>query len=307
MINNVPIGRIHRHTTTIDSLRRRGWCLPVNWEIDLTNKCDLSCRNCASAQIAGDESLDKKQIDEILAKLAWSPFLSITWAGREPLLNPLWRDAMKRALALDIPQGLYSHLPNVTQSEVDFISRHCRFAVCHNAAEKLVNPHGMCRWKCSWMIDETNYRDIIRMISHTNWNLFDQAEFRPIVTIGGDYSYVEDAMRTLTVAMKADKRVTASMEKFQALIEPNFGRHYGACYGIFFGSVVGATGDVYLCCNRRGESIGNIFTETLTQIFSRLQPVTDFSKCPPACRQHTNNKILWDCYMGPAPRDVEFC
>lgn len=311
MINNVPIGRIHRYHEHIFHLQKMGYCLPINWEIDLTNKCHFNCPNCASNQIRGDETLTLPQLESIFEKLNYSPCKSITWAGGgEPLLSPIWREAMEMAHDYGYAQGLYSHLPDITQADVNLISDYCRFAICHNTDEDVVNPHSLCNWKCSWMIDETNYRNLEKMYFSTNWQLFDKAEFRPMVSIDKDYSWpdwAEEAIRILDIVCYTYSNATFSKDKLQSIATLNFGRHYEKCYGIYFQGIVGATGDVYLCCNRRGESIGNIFTEDLKDIYKRLRPVTDFSKCPPACRQHTNNKILWDCYLGPDPMDVEFC
>jgi MoaA/NifB/PqqE/SkfB family radical SAM enzyme len=293
----------------IFQLQQSGWCLPVNWEIDLTNKCNLNCPHCSSAQIRGDETLTLPQLEMIFEKLNFSPCKSITWAGSEPLLSPIWRDAMEIAHDYGYAQGLYSSLPDITQEDINLISDYCRFAVCHNTSAEVVNPHSLCNWKCSWMIDENNcnFKQLEAMIKKTNNELFKSVEFRPIVRVGMDCEWVEHALLDLMLLRRFDYNATASLDKFHALTEPNFGRHYQKCYGIYFQGVVGATGDVYLCCNRRGESIGNILNEELEDIFKRLKPVIDFSKCPPACRQHTNNKILWDCYLGPDPENVEFC
>jgi hypothetical protein len=239
---------------------------------------------------------------------------SILWAGGgDPMESPNWKYALRMSTEFGFSNALYSYLPKITQNDVNFISQHCKFVMGHNTPAKVKRPEETkCRWICGWLVSKDNWKDFAKLEAQVNYSLFDSCYFRPLLSFDDDYSWGSDFGREMYLKFHPYHfgNVDFAQHKFSDLKRPDKGRTYKECWGTFLAGAIGADGSVWECCNRMGPvygALGNIFKDGLANIYAeRLKPRTDFKRCPPACKNQKINQVLWDCYLGPEPEDVEF-
>lgn len=66
-----------------------GWRFPVGISVDVTNRCNLSCRHCYFNQQVQSEELDDRQMLERVKQIKreYPSIIHATWVGGEPLLR----------------------------------------------------------------------------------------------------------------------------------------------------------------------------------------------------------------------------
>lgn len=300
--------KVHRFPEKIKELKETGSCFPVHFEVDLTNRCALTCKGCHSMHFRDQTSMNMIQIFDVLYQLKEKGVKSILFAGGgDPLENENWREALEWARRFNFKSALYSYLPKITQDDVDFISDRCSFVVGHNTKRPVKHPdHQRCRWICGYLLDNENWPKIPKMIEDTNFDLYDYCYFRPLLTFTDDYKWVPEAAELFR--KHCNGKAQWADHKFEDLVKPNFGRDYQKCYGTFITGVVGADGSIWECCNRMGSgALGNAFGDgRIEGAFKVLKPREDFTGCPPACKNQKINQVLWEDYFGPEPENVEF-
>lgn len=145
----------------------------------------------------------------------------------------------------------------------------------------------------------------------------DYLQFRPLVEnmianpmLDGGYhgfaateaSSLADAYRKARdVFQRPGFAVLYSEDKYEDLVQPNYGRTYHRCHAHFLQAAIGADACVYLCCHGQGQEkyrLGSLHEHTFAEVWNgeqarkvreSIDPVRD---CPPACRLHPQNVIL---------------
>lgn len=321
-----PAHKIDRQFDALSHFKRHGWSYPLSAEIDLTWRCALNCKGCHSKWMHSDKELSQVDIVHILGELSSHGCKSVTWSGGgDPLESPHWKYAMLSARLYGLDQALFSYLPGFDQEKADFLSKHLKFVYTHSVSTKGIkkpiicsgtNSEGQpdkCVWTYGYLLDDQNWYKIRDMVDKTDLEFFDFVDFRPLCPINApnapalDYSWVSRALEVLENVSRDNPKIKFTEYKFEDLLKKNGGRDYKSCYSTDFVAVIGATGDMYQCINRRNVTkIGNLLEESLETIWKRkIHEWKDFEGCRILCRNHQANKSLWNL-LGPAPMHENF-
>ena len=100
-------------------------------------------------------------------------------------------------------------------------------------------------------------------------------------------------------------KVYAKYGMYDAIME-SVGRNYDECFGSVLSGNILENGDVTICCHHihdPNKIFGNINEQTFEEIWTserrkNILKNINVHKCPPACKQHKLNEILWD-YLYP--------
>lgn len=205
-----PPNKLLKHIDRIADIMNETPVIPINVEIDLTNRCNLGCQGCHMAYLhsrgvhakrrtheTGD-IMDTELAISIVRQLAAVGVRSITWTGGgEPTLHPDIAEIIRYTL---IPQGIYTNgvqvtpeLASLLKIHMDWVyvslDRHDRDGYMkYKAADKLFQSHRVrkgdfnChRWRLRTLLYNKTCH-LLQLIS-TNchrcrfWNLSRQTVF----------------------------------------------------------------------------------------------------------------------------------
>lgn len=315
---------------------------PINLEINLTNCCNHNCIWCTYGYLHGTgDSLDTDRVKELLDSAREMGVQSVTWTGGgEPTVHKDFPKLIRYAASIGFKQGLNTNGRLLTQDTIAFIAEtfsYIRFSVdagcsetlqkCHRAAPEdfeiiISNLRNLCRCKkirkegpvigFSFLIDSTNYYDMVRAAEIAKDAGVDYIQYKPIVHYGSNAQFAGDAP-IWTEMEKAFRQVKALEtsgfavhildHKFKniQLEKENYGRKYTKCLGCNLFASVGANGSVDLCCAYKGRpqwSAGNINDQKFEQIWfgekrKKLRDSVEISQCPPMCKADETNRMIY--------------
>ncbi|MGN7471989.1 radical SAM protein [Brevibacillus sp. SAFN-007a] len=163
----------------------------------------------------------------------------------------------------------------------------------------------------SVIVHETNYKDIVKAAELMRNLGVDYLEFKPVVFAEhqGGQQYSKDWWANEVYPLLDEAKTYSNNEfkvlvighKFDSIIMENFGRDYHCCLSHHLQGLINADGTLYVCCNQRGNEnfkLGNLNENTLEEIWwgeRRKNIISNINvqKCPPNCKGHEANKVLW--------------
>lgn len=215
-----PAQKLFAHMDRLLVLQEGGMPVPVNVEIDLSNRCSLGCEWCHFAYthtrgplkgkrakpdgaIAGGDLMDTELAFSIIDQLADAGVCSITWTGGgEPTLHPDFDDVIEHA-AGRLAQGIYTHGGHIDDDRAALLKEHLTFVyvsldaanaddykrdkgvdrfhqVCSNVV-RLVEADGDAAVGVGYLVTPTNWRRVWEAASLVHKLGADYIQFRPTI------------------------------------------------------------------------------------------------------------------------------
>ncbi len=325
--------KLHYHPDRVAQWMETGDTVPVCAEIDMTNYCTDRCPCCAGGRTRGNARLDTDRALRLVDEFRDMGVKAVCFTGGgEPLLHPDTIAVMKHAQSQNLDTALVTNGLLLDVEKQWSVLKYCvwirisldagtpeMYRITHHVDtfDRVVANIAALTKKRQEGVRKPTIGAGYLVGAKTVSGMFDAAELGS--TLGLDYMQfrpfheattdpdvpVEVLMqyRRSQACETAQYKVLWSEHKFRAMLK-NPGapsRPYDECYGHSFAAVVGADGNVYVCCHTRGYkscSYGNIYKESFAQIWTgeRRQQVIrqmDFKLCPLVCRCDSFNVILW--------------
>lgn len=336
------------HADALTQLRDGKVPAPVSVELDLTNHCNLDCPYCTNAQYISSckASLKAPIAEQVLRALAAMGTRSVTFTGGgEPTLHPQLEALLLLAHRLGLETALITNGLRAVASET--VVRTCkwvRFSVdAYNRAsyclskktdgfrtvcrtiEKTVAAKKQTGESCTigvGLLTETIGPGKLAEATTVFKALgVDYVQFRPTTFLQSDSRnaapplvWQEDDMRSAKAHETDFFKVYLSAPKYRSITRGDVDRPYKYCTGVYFSCVIGATGDVWICCHMRGNkkfSLGNINQRSFADIWNDTTVrnevyarIGDFAECMPFCRFHGQNTLL--AHINWHPQHINF-
>lgn len=228
-----PQQKVLWHIERLAELQRDGrTSVPVNVEIDLSNRCSLGCEWChfaythtrgplagkqegPDARIAGGDLMHFELAADILDQLAEAGVKSVTWTGGgEPTLHPYFDGIVCRAHDLGLEQGLYTHGGHIDAERAAllkraatwvYVSLDCadrasyrqakgvdRFENAVAGIRALVAAQGGATVGVGYLLHAGNTHHVPRMVALGRELGVDYVQFRPAIRYKADEPGVRD-------------------------------------------------------------------------------------------------------------------
>ena len=221
-----PRAKVFQHLDHLVALRDGRKPVPVNVEIDLSNRCDLKCAGCHFAYThtrgpwAGKADKPLRHIDggdlmplplalSMLDQLAAAGVKSVTWTGGgEPTLHPYFDTIVRHAAHRGLQQGIYTHGGHISAERADLLKTMCAWVyISLDAANadaylaykgvnrydrvlagmhRLVNAPGQATLGVGYLLSRDNYREQYNMVQAVRGTGVDYVQFRPLVLYAQD-------------------------------------------------------------------------------------------------------------------------
>lgn len=332
--------KIFQHLDRLALWQSGGNPIPITVELDPTNLCNLKCPYCNFRILRREnkQSLDKNTMKMVIKELGKLGVRGITFTGGgDPLCNPDTLYAVKLAKKSGMNVGFITNGVLQTPEISEIILQNCIWyrlsldADCQETYERMHKVNAFhkvisnletiiqikkkIKSKCTigvgYLTGMDSITGILPVAKLCKSMGVDYIQFRPIVLNDikkfRKYSLEvwPETIKNLKVAFKeasGNFKVLFSLEKYQDFNKPNFGRNYKNCFAHHFATVIGSSGDVWLCCHLRGNtkySLGNIKKQSFKEIWfsakrKKIYNSIDLKNdCQPLCRLHPQNKILW--------------
>ena len=306
---------------------------PVTITIDLANKCNHNCLWCFNFKYRTEDPviMSKKNIDDIL-RIVNNDRLGIQGVeltgGGEPTLNKYFGYFLTHC---NKPIGITTngellnrYMSAISNSKISFL-RISLDAACTETYKKL---HGVDRLQCvldnirilggirlvkpftlgvSFLVVPSNVSEIYTAAAEVKKRGVDYINFRPaynnyaLVKNRMDYDaldFIEKRKGSIEYAINSAKQLED--KKFK--VYSTFGKlarkwNFKKCYVLGLNPVIGAQGDVFLCCERRGDlCIGNLnknsFYTIWASYFGGGRPPIGINKCPKRCKMVLANETI---------------
>lgn len=287
-------------------------------------------------------SLNREDMLRVIGEMAGLGVRGLTFTGGgEPLVNPHTLEAVEFAKKSGLDVAFITNGILLSEKASSIILNNCtwlRVSLDASNPEMYRKMHGVsagtfdkvveniraaarikkrlgskCTLGVGYLTGEDSYAGILEATTLCKSLGVDYIQFRPVTfnSPGTKFQqYEKDLWLKIEPLMQdAFKESTKSFDvlfsvaKYGDLDKPNLGRHYRKCLGQHFAAVVGASGDMWVCCHLRGNprySLGNIKEQSFREIWfsskrDRIMNSIDLKNdCMPLCRLHPQNKILWD-------------
>ena len=335
------VDKILFHPERIHEFLRTGTTFPVTWELDLTNKCNQNCPQCAGGVInqgrSNNDSLTREEAEAYIMQLISSGAKAITFTGGgEPLLAPPACAMLNYVHQNGVDVGLitngvllshrltslYHLVKNCTwirvsldagNPEVYKLTHGCGKGVFHRVVRGirlLVKARKEYDTSCSigtaFLTSAKTKKNMLEFTELSKDLGVDYAQFRPFHL---DETSIDKELVQCQKLEDERFKVRASISKYQYFGQK---RPYGVCYGHHFAGVINVH-EVYLCCHFRGMpkyKLGDLRDNTLAEIWAsdRRKKVYEnirFLDCVPACRCDPFNRRLWKL-REETPQHVNF-
>lgn len=263
---------------------------PVTCEIDPSNACPLDCSFCMYANFLKTHRhhLDWSLYLRLIMDLARQGVKSVTFTGGgEPLMHPGFNDMVEAALGVGLEVGLVTNgvlLHKVSRLETFTFIRVSLDA--HNRATyqrvkgsdqfaQVISNIMMAAEKnrtvgISYVVCEQNSLDLDKAASLAKKVGAAYIQFKPALLNG----------RLFTAYRAPDGLEVIKTDRYR-------GNDTLPCAIAHLVGVVSATGDVYYCCQHRGNkkyNLGNLRKANFTEIWKRRQALKPDIKDCPHCR-----------------------
>ena len=162
--------------------------------------------------------------------------------------------------------------------------------------------HSACRIGIGYLTENRPTDDLTLAVLLAKQLGADYIDFRPLQPIASN-SVSPALLSELSILKQKyiDNNFTiwTSHQKYASLSA--FKRTYTSCLASFLYTVITPDGNIFLCCNRIGDSsacYGNLYdTDNWKSLLCSPQKISmmnDLKHCPPTCRLHMYNIILHD-------------
>ena len=310
---------------------------PIVMEIDATNVCNLKCPWCVGGRTNAKASLSASTVLRVLHEMKDMGVLAVIFSGGgDPLCHPKLHEFTSMAHRLGFKVGLITNgilldpdRRRALLESCDFIrisldawdaasylythGRDCFDKVVVNTralASERTHPDE-CNVCVGYLVDTETLKGMADAAQLAHGLGVDFIQFRPYYHALKCPELLPKIQDAYLAAKRHEQNgffVYWSEQKYRILVENNGrpDRPYDKCYGHQFAGVVGADGEVYLCCHMRGQrmySFGNV-RDPFKAIWNGPQRQAaiahiDLEKCPPLCRCDSMNRTLWNLKNNP--------
>ena len=270
--------------------------------------------------VSGGDVMDTNLAKKILSDLCSAGVLSITWTGGgEPTLHPDF-DLITSANPLE--QGIYTHGGHISPERAAmmkyrftwvYVSLDCPdrasskaykgvdgFEKATAGIRHLVAAEGNATIGAGFLVTKENWRTIGAMVELGQTLGVDYIQFRPAVqyeqTAPGqpaeDTAWMTECIRALEWVSAPN--VIVDIDRFKMYRDWN-GHGYDTCYYSGLSTVITPNGNVWTCVNKRehaGALMGNLETESFSDIWARRKLAHVNGDCRVLCRGHIANLTL---------------
>lgn len=323
------VDKILYHPERISEFLKTGTTFPITWELDLTNKCNQHCPQCAGGMInqgrPNRDSLTREEAENYIAQLILGGAKAITFTGGgEPLLAPMAEAMTQYAHLNGADVGLITNgtLLSHKRTSLYRLVRNCtwiRISLDAGNPEVYKETHGCgkgifhrvvrgtrllvkarqeydssCSIGTAFLTSAKTKNNMLEFTELSRGLGVDYAQFRPFHL---DETNIDKELARCKKLEDEHFKVRASISKYQYFGQK---RPYGVCYGHHFAGVINVH-EVYLCCHFRGMpryKLGDLREQTLADIWASDQRKEvyeniRFFDCVPACRCDPFNRFLW--------------
>lgn len=267
---------------------------PITAEMMLTNFCNYDCPYCQYKHGTGYFTFERfKDAVEVLRGLGVRGF-NLTGGG-EPLLNPEIDEILSWLDEQGISYGINTNFTRYVNCKAKWIK-----VSLHQGHDLSGVIENMKRFRKENKTTTLGAQIIVESVEDVwrLWNAYkdldvDYIAFRPIEMPGGYYKDVRDIVEELEAI--DDKKVLINYKWYYV------NERCERCYADWTVITVDWNGNVWYCCHKPDEVVGNLFKDDVLE--AKRKWVTDMSKCDIPCR-HTANNIILKEYREP--KHVEF-
>lgn len=340
-LNPFVSDKILYHPERIAEFLEKDSIIPITWELDLTNKCNHNCPQCAGGR-ENNDTLSQKEAEMYIDQMAGLDAKAITFTGGgEILLVPFATNVIKFAKNFGMDVALITNGSLIKQVDYESLVQNCTwirisldastpemFKLTHGCNDKTfrdtldginklvlykqsIKSFGIdpeCSIGVAFLTSKETKSDMLQFTKLCKFLGVDYVQFRPFHF---DTTYVKLLSELLECQDLEDEnfKVLCSENKYLNLEEA---RPYPTCYGHHFAGVINVH-EVYLCCHMRGNpkyKLGDLREESLKIIWDSkrrkdIYENIDYSDCVPVCRCDPFNRYLWKL-KNEIPTHVNF-
>ena len=315
------LNSLYKYKTTGDT------SAPIFMEVNLTNRCNLSCEWCISENFVGSATLDFDAVSYFLWDFADIGGKAVTFAGGgEPTLHPKFENICLEAFGAGLDLGLMTNgvYPVSYNQIIGSLFQWVRFSLDTtdydhykkwkgvNAVDRVLanirelkDAQVRVGVNCNVGLDMT-IGEVSQLIKDTHGDV-DYIQFRPILP-----RYFKKEKRKINhlvwdwlegVAIYEWDNINLSMDKLGDIRNETF-FPFNTCKGHFFNPILDATGDVSVCMYHPGDSrfiMGNIYdkrfsdiwtSEKRREVIQNLSEVAYSKECQVCCKLTELNKFI---------------
>jgi len=310
------------HIDRLEKIAKGEIVAPVTVEIDPSNRCNHNCKWCMYSEFRRrcSDMLDKTTLFDLLRDIKEMDVKSVTFTGGgEPLTNPHTGEAIQFCKENNIDVGLVTNGGLLNKELNDIIAKSCKFirvsldatnerdhSFLHgtmNDFEKILENLYNIRVLSNkitigvaFLVYAKNYIGLESLAHKLDDIGVDYLQVRPVIQ-GISFDDASNTMAILENIHTEHLKIIPVMHRFREIMTGQKG--FSRCLASLLIGVVGADGNVYLCCQFRGDSskiIGNIHDKSFKDIWfsyehRQLIDNIDISKCP-VCRYIPYNQII---------------
>ena len=340
-LNPFVSDKILYHPERIAEFIEKGSTKPITWELDLTNKCNHNCPQCAGGR-ENTNTLSQKEAELYIHQIAGLDAKAIIFTGGgECLLAPYATEAIQLAKKFGMDVGLITNGSLIKQINYESLVENCtwiRVSLDASSQEMFKQTHGCndkmfrdtldginklvlykqniksfgidpgCSIGVAFLTSEETKSDMLQFTKLCKFMEVDYVQFRPFHF---DTTYVKLLTELHQCQDLEDEnfKVLSSESKYLNFGKP---RPYPTCYGHHFAGVINVH-KVYLCCHMRGNpkyKLGDLREQSLRMIWDSkkrkdIYKSIDYSDCVPVCRCDPFNRWLWEL-KNEVPTHVNF-
>lgn len=300
---------------------------PVTVMICPTDRCNHECPLCVGGRVGVQNLQNMKGIVDQLADYGARSI--VVSGGGEPLINRETPGVIEHIKNKGLDIGLITNgsIP-LSEEKVVQIIQNChwiRISIDASNPEEYLHTHGMagdafnkmlenvarmveirnkhglinCDIGTGYLTDDITKKGMARAAEICRDIGLDFIQFRPFfhneTPVDGEFAeasrYADGRFRVLRSEYRYDKATIASKDR----------GGYKKCLSPHFETTIAATGKVYICCHTTGVDeyeIGDLNSSSFSEIWEsdlrqRLIESISFKDCPPICKWHVLNNILY--------------
>ena len=316
---------------------------PILIEVNLTDRCPLSCKWCISSYSAKNNNVIKTdKLKQFLKEYVEAGGKSVTWSGGgEPTQHPDFCSILNYAKKLGLDQGLMTCglYPKEYNRTIETCCKWVRYSLDTNDRQHYLDIKGVnAVEKVIDVISDIN-KSVIKVGINMNMpqepnqmiealSLMDLAselkvdylQVRPVLPrfynkekvnreiLSEQISY----LKIIDGVKYGNTELRISWDKFNDLMKTDYGKTYDICEGHQFECVLNSNGDLCVCMyllNDPDFVFGNIYNQSFNDIWNSSKRVSmlknlNLNKCQVCCKCHEINKLI--SYINNNDDEVNF-